>query len=579
MAIYQALTVTTNIFTSQGVSVAEKAVSLVNGNSFEALAQSLNEDDPFYEKTRVRLLELKQSSNCLYLYTMAPKNGQTWRYIIDGSTTPDDDDNFSPLGTEQDMNDADEAMRIAWRTGNTARSILEYYEAFGWIISVFTPIRNSSGKAVGLIGCDFDASSLHEAIKATIIRQIISGLVSMAMGICLMVFFLHMIFGRLKTINTSLKEISTGEGDLTKKIRIYRDDEIGELGNHFNLTLDKIKNLIIIIKEESSKLFEIGNELADNMDETAAVVSHITGNIRNIKEKVTRQSAAAVETNKTMEQVTENIDRLSKSVDAQSIIVSQSSTAVEAMLANIESVTATLVRNAENVEELISVSDAGRTGLQKVSQEIQEIARESEGLLEINAVMENISSQTNLLSMNAAIEAAHAGEAGKGFAVVADEIRKLAENSGEQSKTISAVLKKIKTAIDTITLSTNTVLEKFQSIEERVLIVSEQETNIRKSMEQQDQGSKQIFSTISELNEITKMVKSGSYEMLLGSKEVIRESKTLETVTEEINTGVNEIAVSADRINDAIDQVSNISNKNRQHINTLFKEVSKFKIE
>ncbi|MDR0723154.1 MAG: methyl-accepting chemotaxis protein, partial [Treponema sp.] len=145
----------------------------------------------------------------------------------------------------------------------------------------------------------------------------------------------------------------------------------------------------------------------------------------------------------------------------------------------------------------------GRTGLQEVANDIQEIERESAGLLEINAVMENIASQTNLLSMNAAIEAAHAGEAGKGFAVVADEIRKLAESSSEQSKTISTVLNKIKESINKITTSTAEVLLNFEAINEGVKTVTDQETTVRNAMEEQGIGSKAILESIASLNEIT----------------------------------------------------------------------------
>jgi methyl-accepting chemotaxis protein len=259
--------------------------------------------------------------------------------------------------------------------------------------------------------------------------------------------------------------------------------------------------------------------------------------------------------------------------------VAQSSSAIEEMLANIQSVTHTLVNNSENVKELIEASEVGRAGLQEVAADIQEIARESEGILEINAVMENISSQTNLLSMNAAIEAAHAGEAGKGFAVVADEIRKLAENSGVQSKTISTVLKKIKDSIDKITKSTDSVLDKFEAIDNGVRTVSDQEENIRNAMEEQSVGSKQILEAIGHLNEVTQMVKSGSEEMLVGSRQVIEEGKNLELVTEEISSGMKEMSGGADQINTAVDRVNAISGNNKENIDILVKEVSKFKVE
>jgi methyl-accepting chemotaxis protein len=228
---------------------------------------------------------------------------------------------------------------------------------------------------------------------------------------------------------------------------------------------------------------------------------------------------------------------------------------------------------------LIEASEVGRSGLQEVAADIQEIARESEGLLEINAVMENISSQTNLLSMNAAIEAAHAGEAGKGFAVVADEIRKLAENSGEQSKTFSTVLKKIKDSIDKITRSTDSVLNKFEAIDSGVRLVSVQEENIRNAMEEQNAGSKQILEAIGQLNEITHMVKDGSVKMLEGSEQVIHESKNLGAVTEEISNGMNEMAAGADQINVAVNRVNTISSENKESIDILVKEVAKFKVQ
>jgi methyl-accepting chemotaxis protein len=340
--------------------------------------------------------------------------------------------------------------------------------------------------------------------------------------------------------------------------------------------VDKIKSLIASIRKQSSVLFDIGNDLAGNMAETAAAVNQITSRIQEIKNRVINQSATVAETNVTMEQIA---GKLSGNVDIQSASVARSSAAIEEMIANIQSVTQTLVHNSDNVKELMNAAEVGRSGLKEVVEDIQKIARESEGLLEINAVMENIASQTNLLSMNAAIEAAHAGEAGKGFAVVADEIRKLAENSSEQSKTTAAVLATIKDSIDKIIKSTDYVLEKFEAIDDGVRTVSGQEENIRNAMEEQGTGSKQILDAIGQLNEATQMVKDGSHEMLEGSHKVIKESKNMETATQEITSGMNEMAVGAGQINDLVNHVNLISGKNKETIDVLVREVSKFTVE
>jgi len=422
---------------------------------------------------------------------------------------------------------------------------------------------------------EFIMREVNEIAQFTIILAVLA--IVITAGILFLI--LSNIVKPIVHVTETLKDISEGEGDLTRTLTINSKDEIGSLAHHFNQTLEKIKGLVLIIKRQAATLFDIGTELASNMTQTAAAINEITSNIQSIKTRVINQSASVTQTNATMEQVTVNINKLNNHVEKQSASVAQSSSAIEEMLANIQSVTTTLIKNAGNVKELMDSSEVGKTGLHDVAKDIQEISHESEGLMEINSVMENIASQTNLLSMNAAIEAAHAGEAGKGFAVVADEIRKLAESSSEQSKTIGSVLKKIKGSIEKISSSTDNVMQKFDLIDSSVKTVADQEDNIRNAMEEQGQGSKQVFEAITQVNGITLQVKTGSQEMLEGSKEVIHESKNLERVTQEITGSMNEMAIGTQQINVAIHRVNELSNINRENIDLLVREVSKFKVE
>jgi len=418
-------------------------------------------------------------------------------------------------------------------------------------------------------------SPVYEMLKITVIISV----VVLALVVFAALFISRSISKPIVKVADTLKDISEGEGDLTRSIAVNSKDEIGSLALYFNNTLKKLRNLVVNVKREAATLSGIGTDLASNMNETAAAVNEINANIHSIKGRVINQSASVSETHATMEQLTVNIHKLNDHVENQSTHMSQASSAIEQMMANINSVTGTLINNASNVKTLREASEVGRSGLQDVAEDVKEIARESEGLLEINSVMEDIASQTNLLSMNAAIEAAHAGEAGKGFAVVADEIRKLAESSSEQSKTIGSVLKKIKGSIDKIMSSTGNVLDKFEAIDSSVKTVADQEDRIRDSMKEQTTGSKQVLEGVSEVNEITKHVKSASQQMLEGAKEVIQESDNLEKATQEITNGMNEMASGANQINVAVNHVNGISGKNREGIASLTREVSRFKVE
>jgi methyl-accepting chemotaxis protein len=427
-----------------------------------------------------------------------------------------------------------------------------------------------------------EMSSVHEMIDKGINRGVFF-IVLLAAGVLIMALILtNLIFNRIliRPINTIVSVLkAAGDGDLTRTVGIRSRDEIGDLALHVNQTLEGIKDLAVTIKKRSAALSDIGNDLASNMTETAASIDQMTAHIQNIKGRVANQSVSVTTTNEATGQITATIDRLNENAEQQSASVARASSAIEEMIANIQSVTQTLIKNAERVDELSKSSEIGRSGLHEVAGDIQEIAHESEGLMEINALMKNIASQTNLLSMNAAIEAAHAGEAGKGFAVVADEIRKLAESSSEQSKTIGTVLKKIKNSIEKITHSTGEALSKFEVIDSGVKTVAEQEASIRDAMEEQTTGSQHLLESAGKVAAASQLVKNGSEEMLERSKQVITEGKNLDAATQEIANGMQEIASGVEQIDAAVNRVNSISADNKENISSLADEVSRFKLE
>ena len=371
----------------------------------------------------------------------------------------------------------------------------------------------------------------------------------------------------------------TKDWDMTRRLEITREDEMGNLAKIFNDTFEKMRELLHGIKGMAHALAKTGNELSVNTDNTGSAIDKINSVIQEMRGQILNQVDEVNKAIGSMEKVIENLNELNGHISVQAENVEHSSSAIEEMLANISSVTETLVKNSANISSLAKSSETGRGDLQRVSSDIQEIAKESEGLLEINSVMQTIASQTNLLAMNAAIEAAHAGDSGRGFAVVADEIRKLAENSGKQSKTISVVLKKIKNSIDLITKSTAIVLEHFKTIESEVETVSNQETQIRNAMEEQGVGSRHILEAITKLNSVTSLVQRSSADMTKEAMEALKESGDLKRITSEVAGSMDDMTGSADQIVGAVVRVKDISKDNTRNISDLSAELEKFKVE
>ncbi len=384
------------------------------------------------------------------------------------------------------------------------------------------------------------------------------------------------IIKMLKKISEALHKI--GENDLLVSIPILASGEIGEIIILLNETVKKLGNSIRTVAENTHNMSEVENSFAASISEAASAVEEITANIQSVNKQTETQGSSVSAALSSVEQIMGRIQELNSSIELQSSSVVQSSSAIEQMVANIDSITQTLEKTDDVIVNLVGATADGKDSLITSNTVTKKIAEESGGLLEASAVIEHIASQTNLLAMNAAIEAAHAGEAGKGFAVVADEIRKLAEESSAQGKTITETLKALGTEIESLSDSSHIAEEKFNIIFNLAEQVKAMSSTLTMAMKEQSNGSSEVLNAIKNINSVTSEVKADAAEMLTAGKNISGDMERLDNLTQFITQSMNEMAVGAVQMTNTVQKVNEMTQENKMSIKNLTNEVNKFKV-
>ncbi len=431
----------------------------------------------------------------------------------------------------------------------------------GWSLIVKAPIEEFTG--------------VIDAMRA---KMIFIGIVTLFIMLIFITLVSRRVAKPLQKIAEALKNISEGDGDLTVRLPLISNDEVTEVSRYFNDTIEKINISIKSIMNSSDNMNTIGQTLAGNMTETASSINQISANIEGVKGQVLSQSSGVTETSATMEEIIRTIHNLDSGINTQIKSLQELMKIIDDSNVTTEETRNILSKNDELIAELVNESKQGQEVISESEQEVKNILEESGSLLDASSIIQNIASQTNLLAMNAAIEAAHAGDSGKGFAVVADEIRKLAEESSSQAKVITSALKKLSSEIEVVSKSSGNIGESFTSIFEKVNQVKARSAGIMRIAETRKEQSNKLLSFIEDVDNITKEVKDGSAEMLRGGEQVAKEMRNLDDLTHIITDSMNEMANGANQINNAVQEVSKLTQQNKESIKELSEEVDKFKV-
>jgi methyl-accepting chemotaxis protein len=442
-------------------------------------------------------------------------------------------------------------------------------------IVYYAPIPSSPGWSLGIVAPFDQVSGWVDSIKLFTIIAIAAGI--------LIAFIVSAFLGSLITRPLTetvrlLDDIAKGEGDLTKRLAPRTKDEVGRLSHAFNEFIDRLHDTMVEMKKVGIRSLDIGSMLSANTTELSATVNEIAATVRSVK---TRFKSLEQEIDLLAEesgQAASKANAITEVVADQTKAVGESTSSIGVLVKKANEIARIASQKRELSRSLLALGAKGKAEIDQTIHQVAEISRMIGSIREMTVIINDIAEKTNLLAMNAAIEAAHAGESGKGFGVVASEIRKLAEDTNNQARAIGESLGKIVEAVGETASRGEVTGRAFAEIGDGIQSVSEAMEEMERGISTLSQGGESVNEGLQGLVEVTGKVNDSSAAIVARVKDIDGSVRKIRDIADESVNMMDETAAGTDEIAKALIDLAKLGHDNAQNIEVIERDIGRFKV-
>jgi methyl-accepting chemotaxis protein len=465
--------------------------------------------------------------------------------------------------------------------GETYRG--EYTQGGVRYYGIHFPLKDGSDSRVGIVSMSLPLTEVEQTVA--LINRVVIPLLGGGIAILLVIFIFLLRLIVIKPLRSTAEitvsvseNLSSKDADFTYQMPVKHRDEIGVITRSINSFIASLRDIVNQLKNAQASLQDIGESLSARSEESVKANSRIMDVAASIKDQTEGQSQSLMRTNEVLHNTAGGLEGLNSLITDQNKAIVASSASVKEMTGTIDAVRQAVQEMKEQFDSLVTVAESGMKRQEAVDKQIQNILSQSQSLVSTNQVIAQIAARTNLLAMNAAIEAAHAGTVGRGFAVVAEEIRSLAENARTQSQTTKENLSGIaKSVEDTVQLSSKSS-EAFRLVSEQINATDTFIEKIDSAMEVQHGASALIEGALDAINTVASQVQSTSTDITGHMEDVKKEMDELTGKVQAIQHDVIGMGDNIGDVNKAAEAVLDLAKETHKNIQIMEGTIGSFKV-